>query len=158
MNLSIEEDVMGHIKVSMPIDAPVERVYEIASDPHRWSSWWVNLGDAEKVEGDGGEGTVVEHKYLMAGFPFHVTTHVLENGPLPNGGKRIRLRFDGPLNGSQVWDYEPTDTGTLVTSEIDYNVPGSVVGKFADELLIERIQERARHQGLENLKLLVEAG
>jgi len=88
---------MGHIKVSTAINAPVDRVVEVASDPKHWASWWVNLGEAEKIEGDGGVGTV-------------------------------------------------------------YNVPGSAVGKFADELIIERMQERAREQTLENLKLLVEAG
>jgi len=34
----------------------------------------------------------------------------------------------------------------------------SAVGKFVDELIIERMQECAREQTLENLKLLVEAG
>lgn len=149
---------MGHIKVSTSIDAPVERVVEVAADPKHWASWWVNLGEAEKIEGDGGPGTVVEHKYLMAGVPFHVTTRVTESSPTPSGGQRIRIEFEGPLRGWQVWDYEPNGSGTGVTAEFDYNVPGSAIGKFADELIIERMQERARQQTLENLKLLVEAG
>ena len=57
---------MGHIKLSMPIDAPVGRVTEIVFDPNRWASWWVNLGEAEKVEGDGAPGTVVEHGVSVA--------------------------------------------------------------------------------------------
>ena len=149
---------MGHIKVSIPIDAPVERVVDVATDPQHWASWWVNLGEAEKIEGDGGAGTVVEHKYLMAGVPFHVTTRVTENAPTPTGGQRVRIQFDGPLKGWQSWEYEPRDGGTNVTAEFDYNVPGSAIGKFADELIIERMQERAREQTLEILKLLVEAG
>ncbi|MGT2462984.1 SRPBCC family protein [Sinomonas atrocyanea] len=149
---------MGHIKVGTSIDAPVERVVEVAADPKHWASWWVNLGEAEKIEGDGGAGTVVEHKYLMAGVPFHVTTRVAESGPTPSGGHRIRIEFEGPLRGWQVWDYEPNGAGTEVTAEFDYNVPGRAIGKFADELIIERMQERAREQTLENLKLLVEAG
>lgn len=149
---------MGHIKVGISIDAPVERVVEVAADPKHWASWWVNLGEAEKIEGDGGPGTVVEHKYLMAGVPFHVTTRVTESSATPSGGQRIRIEFEGPLRGWQVWDYEPKGSGTEVTAEFDYNVPGSAIGKFADELIIERMQERARQQTLENLKLLVEAG
>lgn len=150
---------MGHIKVSMPIQASVERVVEVASDPRHWASWWVNLGEAEKIEGDGGVGTVVEHKYLMAGVPFHVTTRVTGREQTADGGQRVRLEFDGPLKGWQTWDYAPDGSGrTLVTAEFDYNVPGSAIGKFADELIIERMQERARQQTPENLKLLVEAG
>src|SRR5665647_3491258 len=55
---------MGHIKLSTQIHAQLGRVTEIALDPHHWASWWVNLGEAEKV--DGGAGTVVERSYLMA--------------------------------------------------------------------------------------------
>lgn len=150
---------MGHITVSIPIDAPVERVVEIASDPAHWAAWWVNLGEAEKIEGDGGVGTVVEHKYLMAGVPFHVTTRVTGQETTAAGGQRFRIEFDGPLKGKQTWDYDPAGNGTtLVTAEIDYNVPGSAIGRLADEVIIERMQERARQQTLENLKLLVEAG
>ena len=150
---------MGHIKVDTTINAPVERVVEVASDPKHWASWWVNLGEAEKIEGDGGTGTVVEHKYLMAGVPFHVTTRVAAREQTTAGGQRVRIEFDGPLKGWQTWDYEPDgEATTQVTAEFDYNVPGSAIGRFADELIIERMQERARQQTLENLKLLVEAG
>jgi uncharacterized protein YndB with AHSA1/START domain len=148
---------MGHIKLSTPIDAPVERVTEIALDPHHWASWWVNLGEAEKVDGDGGAGTVVEHSYLMAGVHFAVTTRVVESVQTPTGGKHVRLEFEGPLRGWQTWDYEPSDGGTLVTVEIEYNVPGKAIGKFADRVLVERLQERAREQTLENLKLMAES-
>jgi uncharacterized protein YndB with AHSA1/START domain len=148
---------MGHIKLSTQIHAQLDRVTEIALDPHHWASWWVNLGEAEKVEGDGGSGTVVEHKYLMAGVSFPVTTHVVESVETDTGGKHVRLEFEGPLNGWQTWDYEPSEGGTLVTAEIEYNVPGKAIGKFTDRVLIERIQERARQQTLENLKLMAES-
>lgn len=149
---------MGHIKQSIQIDAPVERVTEIAMDPKHWSSWWVNLGEAKSVQGDGGPGTVVEHSYLMAGVPFHVTTRVTESTPTAAGGRHLRIEFEGPLKGWQTWDYEPAANGTDVTAEIEYNVPGSAIGKFADQMVIERMQERARQQTLENLKLMAEAG
>lgn len=149
---------MGHIRLDKHIDAPVERVTEIAMDPRHWASWWVNLSEPKKVEGDGGAGTVVEHSYLMAGVPFPVTTRVLQNEPTATGGRHVRLEFGGPLKGWQSWDYEPSGSGTLVSAEIEYNVPGAAVGKFADRVLVERLQERAREQTLENLKLLAEAG
>lgn len=149
---------MGHIRLDKHIDAPVERVTEIAMDPRHWASWWVNLSEPKKVEGDGGAGTVVEHSYLMAGVPFRVTTRVLQNEPTATGGRHVRLEFGGPLKGWQSWDYEPSGSGTMVSAEIEYNVPGAAVGKFADRVLVERLQERAREQTLENLKLLAEAG
>ncbi len=64
---------------------------------------------------------------------------------------------EGSLAGWISWDYEPKDSGTLVTFEIEYAVPGSVLGKVADRLFIERNQERAARHILENLKQLAEA-
>ncbi|MDH7487805.1 MAG: hypothetical protein QHJ81_16220 [Anaerolineae bacterium] len=45
-----------------------------------------------------------------------------------------------------------------MTADIEYTVPGSALGRIADRLIIERMQERAIQQTLENLKLLCEAG
>ncbi|WP_024365535.1 SRPBCC family protein [Arthrobacter sp. TB 26] len=147
---------MGHIKQSIQIDAPVDRVTEIATDPNHWASWWVNLSEAKTVEGDGSAGTVVKHSYLMAGVPFPVTTRVVENTPTASGGKHVRIEFEGPLKGWQTWEYEPESNGTKVSIEIEYNVPGAAIGKFADRVLVERLQERAREHTLENLKLMAE--
>lgn len=149
---------MGHIKQSIQIDAPVDRVTAIATDPNHWASWWVNLSEAKNVEGDGSAGTVVKHSYLMAGVPFPVTTRVVENSPTGSGGTHVRIEFDGPLKGWQTWDYEPESHGTKVDVEIEYNVPGAAIGKFADRMLVERLQERAREHTLENLKLMAESG
>jgi len=46
---------------------------------------------------------------------------------------------------------------TEVTAEVDYKIPG-VLGKVADDLVVERIQERAIEHTLANLELLCEAG
>ncbi|WP_160668435.1 SRPBCC family protein [Pseudarthrobacter sp. ATCC 49987] len=118
----------------------------------------MNLSEAKNVDGDGSAGTVVKHSYLMAGVPFPVTTRVVENTPTGSGGKHVRIEFEGPLKGWQTWDYEPESHGTKVSVEIEYNVPGAAIGKFADRVLVERLQERAREHTLENLKLMAESG
>lgn len=40
--------------------------------------------------------------------------------------------------------------------EMEYTVPGSVLGKVADRLIIERMMERNMIHSLDNLKLLME--
>jgi hypothetical protein len=40
---------------------------------------------------------------------------------------------------------------------IDYTVPGKLLGHIADKLVIERLQEKAIEQTLENLRILCEA-
>ena len=148
---------MAHIKDSILIDAPAEKVHGLAADPHKWSSWFVGLGEAESVEGDNSPGTVVKQNYLMAGMHIPVTTKVTDNRKEADGSIFWRSENEGSLAGWQTWTYAPKDGKTLVSVEMEYTVPGSVLGKVADRLFVERNQERAMHHTLENLKQLSEA-
>ena len=147
---------MAHLKKSVLIHAPVEKVAAFARDPKNWSTFWVGLSEPEEQTGEGEVGTVVKHSYLMAGMRFPVTSRVLEDRPEPEG-TRWKGAIEGPLSGEQTWAYTRKGNDTEVTTEIEYTVPGSALGRIADRLVIERMQERALGQTLENLKLLCEA-
>ena len=121
---------MAHISKSIVIAAPVAQVHATGQDPKRWTSWLVGLGEAEKVNGDGGAGTVVEHSYMMAGARIPVTTEVLENSSGPEGAT-VRVRARGPLEGEHTWTYAPANGGTRVTLDMEYRVPGAALGKVA---------------------------
>ncbi len=148
---------MAHIEKHLTIDAPIGEVYALARDPRRWNTWWPNLSASKLVRGDGGAGSVVEHTYRILGIPIGVTTRVLEDG---RDGDTARWKgaIDGPLDGEQTWSYRSVAEGaeTEVTAEVDYTVPG-ILGKVADDLVVERLQERAIEHTLANLKLLCEA-
>jgi len=40
---------------------------------------------------------------------------------------------------------------------MEYTIPGKALGKIANRLVIERMQEKSAHQSLENLKMLCES-
>lgn len=149
---------MAHIEKSLTIDAPIDRVYGLARDPRRWHTWWPNLTEGELVKGEGEAGTVVEHAYRLLGIPIDVTTRVLEDHR-EGDTARWRGAIDGPLDGEQTWSYRSVAGGraTEVTAQVDYTVPGKVLGPAVDRLVVERIQEHAVEHTLANLKLLCEA-
>jgi uncharacterized membrane protein len=147
---------MAYLKKSILIQAPIEQVYALARDPSRWATFYVGLSEPEEVIGEGEVGTTVKHTYLMAGMRFPVTTVVLEDEIAPTGG-RWRGKIEGPLAGEHSWSYMPKEGGTEVTVEMNYTVPGAVLGRIADRLIIERMQSHATAQTLENLKLLCES-
>jgi|GEM_PF-3602166 len=91
---------MSHISERILINAPVEKVRDLALDPAKWSIWYSGLGEAEEIEGDG---------------------------------------------------------GTEVIAGIEYTVPGKALGKIADRLVVERVQQRAAHETMERLKILAES-
>ncbi len=81
---------MAHIKKSIRIHAPVQRVFALARDPKHWASFWVGLSEPEEVNGTGEVGTVVKHSYLMAGVRFPVTSRSLALPVLCCGVATIR--------------------------------------------------------------------
>jgi uncharacterized membrane protein len=148
---------MAKIKKSILVEAPLDKVWGVATDANRWSSWYAGLSDVVQMTGDGGVGSVVEQKYLMAGIEFPVSTEVLEADLGSNRGK-WKGTIGGPLAGEQTWTYSMEGTGTRVAVDMEYSVPGSVLGKFADRLVLERMQANSMEQTLENLKAMCEVG
>lgn len=146
---------MVHVERSIVIDAPLGKVVVLAGDPHRWHTWFAGLSEPDQVTGDGNADTVVEHHYLLMGMRFPVTTRVLER-TLTTAESQWHATIEGPFDGKQHWSYVAKDDTTQVTARLDYTVPGSLLGKIANRLLIERIQERNIEQTLANLKLLCE--
>ena len=147
---------MAHFKRSTLIQAPIEKVYAFARDPNHWNDWWVGLGEAEKIDGKGEVGTTVKHHYKLAGINFPITSRVTEDRPGPNNA-HWKGTFEGPLSGKHEWTYIARGDDTEVNVDIDYAIPGKALGRIADRLLIERLEERAMEHTLENMKLMCEA-
>jgi len=147
---------MTQIRKNIFIDAPIEKVYAFARDPERWNTFFVGLGVPETIKGKGEVGTMVKHNYTLAGIPFPVTTKVLIDKPGPKSAQ-WKAQIEGPLDGTYEFTYMTRNDGTDVVVNIDYTVPGKALGKFADRLLIERMQEKAIEHTLDNLKLFCEA-
>lgn len=147
---------MAHIEKTTLIHAPIEKVYAFARDPNHWSDWWVGLSEAENITGTGEAGTVVRHHYKLAGISFPVTSRVLEDRPGPKEAY-WKGTFAGLLSGQHEWTSKAMGEATEVTVKIDYTVPGKALGRFADRLLIERLQEKAMEHTLENMKVMCES-
>jgi len=148
---------MAHITRDILIQAAPEAVYAVARDPNRWATWFANLSGPEKLEGDGGAGTVGHYTYKMAGMAMPVKVTVLEDAASPSGCRWVG-RVEGAITAEQTFVYAPEGGGTRLTVEIDYTVPGAGLGKLADKLVVERFNERVADQTLKALKQLCEGG
>jgi len=145
---------MAHIHDSIMINAPVDKVFAVGRDPRRWDSWWVNLHE-RRVHGDGSTGSRVDYDYLVAGLQVHLRTKVLKDRFEADGTGHWRGTIDGEMRGEQRWDFSPWGDGTLVTADVDYTLPEEI-SRMADPGVVERLEERAIHQTLENLKFMFE--
>jgi uncharacterized membrane protein len=147
---------MGHVREQFHIDAPIEAVWDLAVDVQRlveWQSGLVEVKDATgKLDRVGASYSPV---FRFAGRKldghFEVTriekpNLIEEKGTSPGGGKATTT-FKLGRSGS----------GTDVSSEIDYELPGGFFGNIADKLFMERQIERDIKHSNANFKALCEA-
>jgi coenzyme Q-binding protein COQ10 len=146
---------MPVVKKSIDIAAPVNSVFAIAVDPTRWEHWYSGLSSPDQITGAGGPGSVIATHYAMMGMRLPIQIKVLDVEA--SSDKSVwKGNFTGGISGTQTFTYTPKEKNTHVDVEIDYTVPGSILGKIANSLFIEKLQENATEQTLANLKALVE--
>jgi hypothetical protein len=148
---------MAHLKDTILINAPVEKVDAVVRDPNKWSAWVVGMSAPTRISGDGGVGTVVEHGMaLMWGIRRPTTTKVTEVRHDPDGSTFWRRESSGPLSAWWTCHHQPRGAQTLAVSELEYNLPWGVLGKACDRLFAAGIQKRSMRQTMENVKRLAE--
>jgi hypothetical protein len=77
-----------------------------------------------------------------------ITETVLDYQP----DKLQRLQMEGVLSGRARWELTPEGDGTHLTTTFDYALPGGVLGKLADALMVKRINGGSLGRGLNNFK------
>lgn len=148
---------MGHVVHHIHIDAPPERVFELAIQIERLPEWQANLVEVRDVAGPGDRiGTSWTAVLKIAGRKlesrWEITraerpTRLESSGTAPGGGR-----------ATMVNRFEPAADGTDSSIEIDYELPGGFVGDVADKLFVERSVERDTRHSAENFKAICEAG
>jgi coenzyme Q-binding protein COQ10 len=148
---------MTQIVKSIVIDAPLDEVHTAARDPHHWTEWVVGLADRGPVDGTGDVGSFGEFGMLTVGVHLPVRMEVLEDTHSPDGCFCKTVMTGAGGNAVTKVTYTPEQGGTTVSFHMEYELPGAVLGKIADRLLVERMQEGNLEHTLANLKALVEA-
>ncbi len=143
---------MAHIEKSVLIEAQLEKVFAYANDLTRITEWWpleVRSSTHKRVE----KGAKMDWSYRMMGVKFEGTSEYLE--VVPN--EQVNLKNTGGI--PSTFDYRYVNEGgqTRVTMVVDYEVPGKLLGKIADRLVVERVNANTAEHVLANLKAICEA-
>jgi hypothetical protein len=147
---------MAHLLHELHIDVPVDRLDPIVKDPRNWPTFWVGMGEPERVFGDGSPGTKAEFTQLMMGMRLHMVDRTVEERHNSDGSTDWRWQFEGTMSGEISCHHQPADKGTDVRTTFDYTIPGSVLGKFADRVFLEKRVRRDFEDSMDNLKLFAE--
>jgi hypothetical protein len=148
---------MAHMKESILINAPVQKVNEIVEDPRRWSSYMVGMEKPTKFFGDTGIGAGAEYRMaIMPGIRARATTTVTEERHDPDGSTLWRWDQKGSTCAWWTCHHQVQEGKTFAVSELDYTPPAGALGRFLDRLFIAGFQKRNMHRTLENVKRLAE--
>lgn len=142
---------MAKVVKSVVIKAAPSRIWDLASDPSQWHTWFEGASQAKSIQGNGGVGTVVEHGITVNKIPLPAKTTVVTFDPT----NCWKGEFTGPANrGYMQWDYLEMGPRTRLTFTIEAELSGPA--KLAEKMVISSFESMAE-KTLENVKQLSEA-
>jgi len=143
---------MAKIEKSILISAPVDKVFAFMAKPENLPEIWPSLVEVRNVQLLPNGGHCYDWTYKLAGVRIdgHAEwTEFIED-------QRIVDKNESGIPSTFVWNYRPEDGGTRVTLNVDYTIPGAVLGKLA-EPVIHKMNEHEAETVLANLKARMEA-
>lgn len=146
---------MPHVTQSIVINAPVEAVFDlIAHQPERMAEWWPPIELQERVTPPPTTiGSISRYVYNMMNVSIrgeHEVRAMTEN-------QYLLVETISGIDSRFEFSFEPEGAHTRLTIQVDYSLPGSVVGQLVNRLIIEDRNLKDLQEGLHNLKHIVES-
>ncbi len=143
---------MAIVQRNVQIKAPPHETMALLSDASRWPDWYPGMTEINIVDPFPEQGGKVTFKVKSAGMSMPITETVLDYQP----DKLQLFQMEGMLSGRARWEVSPEGDGTRLTTTFDYALPGGVIGKLADALIVKRMNSKSLEEGLNNFKALAE--
>ena len=143
---------MAIVQRDVQIRASPQETMALLSDASRWPDWYPGMTDLDIAPPFHEKGGKVAFKAKSARLSIPITESVIDYQP----GKLQLLQMEGMLSGRARRELTPEGDGTRLTTTFDYALPGGVIGKFADALIVKRMNGKSLEDALNNFKALVE--
>jgi uncharacterized membrane protein len=143
---------MAIVQRSVQIKASPQETMALLSDASRWPDWYPGMTEIDIAAPFPEEGGKVSFKVKSAGISMPITETVLE---YRSEGLQL-LQMEGMLSGRARWEVTPDGDGAHLATTFDYALPGGVVGRIADALLVKRMNAKSLEEALSNFRALVE--
>jgi len=144
---------MAKITRKIVINAPIEKVFGFVTSPDNWTKYVTSLVDVRDVSSRNVEpGATFIWEYRMLGIKFAGRGTVLENEK--NG--RFKLRMEGGFPITETYTFTRVDSGTELSVEIEYEMPGRVMSVISKSGVMEKLNQREAEAVLDKVKTLCE--
>jgi uncharacterized membrane protein len=145
---------MANVQTSIDIAAPMQRVWELATDLERLGDWVsIHRNFPEPPPAEVKEGSSFQQTLAVAGTPFAVEWTAVE----VDGPQRLAWHGTGPAGTTARTTYSLSNQngGTRFTYENEFKLPAGEVGDAANRVLSGHA-EREADASLSRLKQLAE--
>ncbi len=144
---------MPKVEESILINAPVAKVFDfIANNPQSMPDWWPPMTLQERVTPPPTQlGSVSRYAYNMMGLEIRGEHEVTAFTP----DEHLQVTTTSGLDS--MFDFHFADDGgnCRLTVRVDYEVPGGILGRIANQLVVERKNLEDLQTGLQNLKRMM---
>ncbi len=144
---------MATISKKIVINAPVGKVFDFVTSPENWTKYVTSLINVSDVSSKQvGSGTTFKWEYRMLGMNFRGKGFVVENVK----NKKFGLKMEGGFPIVESYTFTPVEKGTELLFEIEYEVPGKLMGSIANKVVLEKLNKKEAANVLGKVKTLCE--
>lgn len=144
---------MPVVSGSIDIQAPPDKVYDYIASPEKATAFIPGLNRISNVSPpEPAVGRTWEYEFNWFGL-------VVAGQSRCTQAQRPRLYEFQTITGNRsTWTYrfEPQGGGTHLSLDVEYEVPQSLIGRYATEGTLERMNHDRGREALSNLKALLE--
>lgn len=148
---------MTRLTLSREVYCPADEVFAYHADLERAPQHWTNVVACRRDDAPSappGVGARYAWRYRMYGVEFSGTAVVREFTP----GRRFRFDTSGGLRGNVDCTYTPISAQrTRIEVVVDYDVPGGLIGRAVDRLLVESRNASDAERAMDRLAERLEA-
>jgi carbon monoxide dehydrogenase subunit G len=146
---------MAVIERSVEIDKPPDEVFAVLTDTDKLPHWATVVEETRNCPKPMTDGCTFQQSIRIAGVLKLDVDCRVEHIEAP---KSVTYVADGPggARARMTQQVAPAGAGSRVEIEIDYDLPGGVLGDLIDRVYVERRNEREAEHSLANLKDLLE--
>jgi ligand-binding SRPBCC domain-containing protein len=138
---------------SIKINAPLSKVFDYVTKPDNWTHYVTSLVDVRNVSSEVPEaGTTFEWTYRMLGINHEGKGTITEF----ERNKKFAMEMKGAFPIRESYLFEGDDAHAVLTFEINYEVPGKVLGVIANSLVIEKLNITEAVAVLNKIKTICE--
>ncbi len=146
---------MATITRSIEINAPLEKVFDFVSKPENWTRYVTSLIAVENVSDTPIKpGTTFDWTYRMLGMDFNGKGRVLEY----EKNSKFKMTMEGQFPITETYLFDGDSNKTRLTVQIEYELPGKLLGVLADRVVVEKLNVKEADTVLDKVKTLCEEG